>query len=468
MIQQAQQALVNLWRAPGLKERMLFTIAMLALLRFGVHVPIAGVNHAALAKAFGDGGNLLGGFLDLFSGGALAKFSILALGITPYINASIIMQLMTSVIPKLEELQKEGGEQGRKQIQQWTRYLTLVLGLVQAYGITNWLWKSGMVEDATGKIISASGAYPWGFMIPSMIVLVTGTVFVMWLGELITERGIGNGASLIIMVGILSAMPSYVARTREGLESGAFGWWQVLLLGVAFLAILVAIVIVQEGARKIPVQAAKKQSGGRVYTQRSSYIPFKVNQGGVMPIIFASSLLLFPVTLSSLIGNQATALAVKINWAFTTPGAWTADNVRNALQQGLQYLLLALSPSGWLYPILYFALIIFFSYFYASIVLNPEDLAKNLQKHGNFIPGVRPGKPTADYLEGVLSRITFIGAVFLGLVAIVPNFVENWTGVNTFQGLGSTALLIMVGVAIDLYNQLQTQLLARQYEGFMK
>jgi preprotein translocase subunit SecY len=459
---QAQQALQNLWKVSGIKERLLFTLGMLAILRLGVHVPIAGVDHQALAGKFG-AGNLLGGFLDLFSGGALAKFSILALGITPYINASIIMQLMASVIPKLEELQKEGGEQGRKQIAQWTRYLTLALAGIQAWGITTWLWKSNLVLGHP-----AAGPFPWMFIFPTMILLITGTTFVMWLGELITENGIGNGASLLIMAGILSRIPTYFETTRQGLSSGAFAWWQVTLLLISFLGILVAIVIVQEGARKIPVQAAKRQSQGRVYNQRSSYIPFKVNQGGVMPIIFASSLLLFPVTISQLLGGQNVALTAKVNWAFGTAAAWHWDNIRNALQQGLTRVLATLSPSGWLYSVLYLALIVFFSYFYASIVLNPQDLAKNLQKYGNFIPGVRPGKPTADYLEQVLARITFIGALFLGLVAIVPNLIENWTGVNTFQGLGSTALLIMVGVAIDLFNQLQTQLLARQYEGFMK
>ncbi|HEY9856904.1 MAG TPA: preprotein translocase subunit SecY [Stenomitos sp.] len=459
---QVQQAFLNLWKVEGIKERILFTLAMLALLRFGVHVPVAGVDHARLSGIFG-GGNMLAGFLDLFSGGALAKFSILALGITPYINASIIMQLMASVIPKLEELQKEGGEQGRKQIAQWTRYLTVVLALIQAYGITRWLWASNAVLGHP-----AAGPWPWMFIISTMVIMVTGTIFVMWLGELVTERGIGNGASLIIMAGILARMPHYFSTTSQGVTSGAFAWWQVTLLTLSFLGILVAIVIVQEGARKIPVQAAKKQVGGRAFQQRSSYIPFKVNQGGVMPIIFASSLLLFPVTISQLLGNQAQAVSAKVNWAFNTAAAWHWDNIRNALQQGLQHLLTALSPSGWLYAVLYLALIVFFSYFYASLVLNPQDLAKNLQKFGNFIPGVRPGKPTADYLEQVLSRITFIGAIFLGLVAIVPNLIENATGVNTFQGLGATALLIMVGVAIDLYNQLQTQLLARQYEGFMK
>ncbi len=459
---QVQTALRNLWKVEGIREKLLFTLAMIALLRFGVHIPVSGVDHARLSGIFG-GGNMLAGFLDLFSGGALAKFSILALGITPYINASIIMQLMASVIPKLEELQKEGGEQGRKQIAQWTRYLTVVLALVQAYGITRWLWASNAVVGHP-----ATGPWPWMFILPTMLIMVTGTIFVMWIGELITERGIGNGASLIIMAGILASIPRYFETTQQGLTSGAFSWWQVLLLALSFLGILVAIVIVQEGARKIPVQAAKKQVGGRAFQQRSSYIPFKVNQGGVMPIIFASSLLLFPVTISQLLGNQAQAVTAKVNWAFNTGAAWQWDNVRNALQQGLNHLLSALSPSGWLYAVVYFALIIFFSYFYASLVLNPQDLAKNLQKFGNFIPGVRPGKPTAEYLEQVLSRITFIGALFLGIVSIVPTFVENATGVTTFQGLGATALLIMVGVAIDLYNQLRTQLLARQYEGFMK
>ena len=459
---QAQRALVNLWGAPGLRERVLFTLAILALLRFGVHVPIAGVDHAALAGKFG-AGNLLAGFLDLFSGGALAKFSVLALGITPYINASIIFQLMTSVFPKLEELQKEGGEQGRKQIQQWTRYLTLVLAFVQAYSISSWLWKSNLVPGHP-----ANGALPLGFFVGTSLVLVSGTLFVMWLGELITVRGIGNGASLIIMAGILSRFPQYFDTTRQGLDSGAFNIWQVGLLLGSFLVILMAIVVVQEGARRVPVRQTKRQANLARFQSRSSYLPFKVNQGGVMPIIFASSLLLLPVTLSQLIGGQSEAATRKVDWAFNQAAAWNWVNIQAVLQKGLAVALAWLSPSGWLYPVLYFLLIIFFSYFYASLVLNPSDLAKNLQKFGNVIPDVRPGKPTADYLEGVLSRITFIGAIFLGAVAIIPNFIETATGVNTFQGLGSTALLIMVGVAVDLYNQLQTQVLARQYDGFMK
>ncbi len=457
---QARNALVNLWQAPGLKEKLLFTLAMLAVLRFGVHVPIGGVDHQVLARMFGDG-NMLAGFLDLFSGGAIAKFSILGLGIIPYINASIIMQLMTGVIPKLEELQKEGGEQGRKQISQWTRYLTIALASVQAFGISNWLWRSNAVFEHP-----AAGAFPWFFIITNTVLLVSGTVFVMWLGELITERGIGNGASIIIMVGILAAIPSYFARTAEGVSTGAFAWWQVTLLTISFLLILVAIVIVQEGARKIPVQTAKVQRGGRAMQGKTSYIPFKVNQGGVMPIIFSSSLLLFPVTLSSFMGAPKAGL--NPTWEVWTGAFWSLANLKDAVAQGLQLTLAALSPAGWLYPVLYFVLIIFFSYFYASMVLNPSDLANNLKKGGNFIPGVKPGKPTAEYLELTLSRITFIGAMFLGTVAIVPTFIEQGTGVTTFQGLGATALLIMVGVAVDLFNQLQTQLIARQYEGFMK
>lgn len=460
MIQaQVRQAFVNLWQTEGIKEKLLFTLAMIALFRFGVHIPVGGIDHAVLGKIFGSG-NMLAGFLDLFSGGALAKFSVFALGITPYINASIIIQLMTSVIPKLEELQKEGGEAGRKQIQQITRYLTLVLAAIQGFGISVWLWRSGA---ALGH--SATGAFPFWFVFSNIIVLIAGTVFIMWIGELITERGIGNGASLLIMIGILSRIPYYFSQTGESVSVGATSWWGVILLAVAFLAILVSIVIVQEGARKIPIQAARKQVGGRTVQGRASYLPLKVNQGGVMPIIFASSLLLFPVTVSSWLGKPTLKPVV---WQFWTPGFWNWDNIRTGLVQGINQFMGALSPSGWLYSVLFFLLIIFFAYFYASLVLNPVELADNLKKYGNFVPGCRPGKPTADFLEAVINRITFIGAIFLGIVCLMPNLVERLTGVTTFQGLGATALLIMVGVAIDLYNQLQAQLLARQYEGFMK
>lgn len=460
MIQaQVRQAFLNLWQSTGVKEKILFTIAIIALFRFGVHVPIGGIDHAVLAQKFGDG-NMLAGFLDMFSGGAFAKFSIFALGITPYINASIIMQLMTPVIPKLEELQKEGGEAGRKQIGQYTRYLTIALAANQGFWTMRWLWQLGVLKDAP-----TTGGFPWLLIIGTVTVLIAGTMFVMWLGELITERGIGNGASILIMIGILSRMPYYFERTAESVNVGATSWWGVAMLAIAFLAILVAIVVVQEGARRIPVQSARKQVGRRTVQGRASYIPLKVNQGGVMPIIFASSLLLLPVTISNFLGKPQT---LKATWAVWTTDFWHLANIRSAFYNLLNQMMAALSPSGWLYAVVYFLLIVFFTYFYASLVLNPTDLADNLKKYGSFIPGCRPGKPTADFLENVLNKITFIGAMFLGFVSLAPNVVEQATGITTFQGLGATALLIMVGVAVDLYNQLQTQLLARQYEGFMK
>jgi preprotein translocase subunit SecY len=432
---------------------------MVLVFRLIVHIPVSGIKQDVLNAMFAQM-NFLGGFLDFFSGGALAKFSIVAMGITPYINASIIMQLMTGVIPKLEELQKEGGEAGRKQIQQWTRYLMLVLATIQSFGMSTWLWRSGA---AIGY--PPDGPYPWWFLLSTVSILVAGSAFIMWLGEVVTERGIGNGASLMIFAGIIAAFPSYIAKTSELMSSGGASGFAVAALVLALLAMLVAIVFVQEGQRRIPVQSVKKQAGGgRFVPGQQSYIPLKVNMGGVMPLIFASSLLIFPATISQFLGQSKTSA---VNWHFNEAVAWQWDNVRNALQYGLNGFMAALSPSGWLYFFVYFALIMFFSYFYASLVLNPSDLAENLKKYGSFVPGYNPGKATAEFIEQVLNRITFAGGVFLGLIAVLPYLVERATGVTTLQGLGSTALLIMVGVAIDLYNQLQTHLIARQYEGFM-
>jgi preprotein translocase subunit SecY len=373
-------------------------------------------------------------FIDLFSGGALAKFSIFAMGIIPYINASIIMQLMSSVIPKLEELRKEGGEAGRRQIAQWTRYLTIVLGTIQSGGMAVWLWRS----DAA-LAYPASGGVPFLFLAATTLTLVAGCMFIMWLGELITERGIGNGASLIIFIGIVARIPDYWNNTMQLVTEGAVSGFAVAFLLLVFFAILVAIIYASEGARKIPVQSAKRQVGRRVYGGKNTYIPFRINQGGVMPIIFASSVLLFPATINQFASNEYMRMITD-----------------------------ALSPSKPLYGLIYFGLIVFFSFFYASLVLNPIELANNLKRYGSFIPGYRPGRHTAEFLEKVLTRVTAIGAIFLGVIAIIPMIVERLTGVTTLQGLGSSALLIMVGVAIDLYNQLQAQLLARQYEGFMK
>lgn len=426
------EAVLELWRASGIAKKLWFTLFVIFVFRLGVHLPIGGIDLSVVEQLFASG-NLLN-FIDLFSGGALAKFSILAMGIIPYINASIIMQLMGAVIPKLEELRKEGGEAGRRQIAQWTRYLTIALGTVQGGGMAVWLWRSGAASG-----YPANEGFPVLFLVATTATLVAGSIFIMWLGEQITEHGIGNGVSLIIFIGIVARLPEYWSNTQQLVSEGAVSLVGVLTLLVIFLAILVAIIYASEGARKIPVQSAKRQVGRKVYGGRSSYIPFRINQGGVMPIIFASSVLMFPATINQFAQN---------------------DYVRMVTD--------ALSPSKPLYGLLYFGLIVFFSFFYASLILNPVDLAQNLKRYGSYIPGYRPGRPTSEFLEKVLTRITTIGALFLGIIAVVPMIAERITGVTTLQGLGSTALLIMVGVAIDLYNQLQAQLLARQYEGFVK
>lgn len=426
------EAVLELWRASGIAKKLWFTLFVIFVFRLGVHLPIGGIDLSVVEQLFASG-NLLN-FIDLFSGGALAKFSILAMGIIPYINASIIMQLMGAVIPKLEELRKEGGEAGRRQIAQWTRYLTIALGTVQGGGMAVWLWRSGAASG-----YPANEGLPVLFLLATTATLVAGSIFIMWLGEQITEHGIGNGVSLIIFIGIVARLPEYWSNTQQLVSEGAVSMISVLALLLVFLVILVAIIYASEGARKIPVQSAKRQVGRKVYGGRSSYIPFRINQGGVMPIIFASSVLMFPATINQFAQNDYVR--------------WVTD---------------ALSPSKALYGVIYFGLIVFFSFFYASLILNPVDLAQNLKRYGSYIPGYRPGRPTSEFLEKVLTRITTIGALFLGIIAVVPMIAERITGVTTLQGLGSTALLIMVGVAIDLYNQLQAQLLARQYEGFVK
>jgi len=426
------EVIADLWRESGLKNKLLFTLVMILVVRTGVHIPISGVNLDIIKDLFNQG-NLLG-FIDLFAGGAMAKFSLFAMGIIPYINASIIIQLMTAVIPKLEELQKEGGESGRRQIAQITRYLTVILASVQAFGMSIWIWRSGAVLNAP-----ATGPAPVFFILDTAAVLIAGTVFMMWVGELITEHGIGNGASLLIFIGIIARLPDYMTNTYQLVSTGGTNWFMVGILMLIFLGIMVLIVYASEGSRRLPVQSAKRQVGNRMYGGRATYLPFRINQGGVMPIIFASSVMLFPATI----------------YQFAP-----VDFLKTVTQ--------ALAPSQPLYAVAYIGLILFFTFFYASIILNPKDISDNLKRYGSFIPGYRPGRPTAEYIEYVLTRITFCGAVFLGFIALLPMVAEKGTGVVTFQGLGSTALLIMVGVAIDIFNQLQTHLLARQYEGFMK
>jgi len=418
---------LNLFRTffniPDLRKKILFTFGMLIIFRFGVHIPVAGVDALKLEHLFGQG-NLLG-FLDLFTGGALMRFSIFAMGIVPYINASIIMQLLTVVIPQLEELKKEG-EAGSKQIAQYTRYLTVVLAAFQSFGMAFWL--RGVVQETM--------PFPL-FLVVCVVTLTAGSVLVMWLGELVTERGIGNGASLIIFVGIVSRIPAYISQTVTLVRGGA-SLLGVIILLISFLAMIVAIVIIQEGQRKIQVQYAKRVVGRKMYGGGSTYIPLRINQGGVIPIIFASSVLLFPATIAQFVPVFPLTLIA----TFLSPGhVW--------------------------YMLFYFALIFFFTYFYTAITFNPTELAENIKKYGGFVMGIRPGKPTADYFEYTISRLTLVGAAFLGIIAVVPTIIEGITMITSFQGLGSTALLIVVGVALDLVRQIETHLVTRQYEGLL-
>ncbi|HEY9842050.1 MAG: preprotein translocase subunit SecY [Candidatus Sericytochromatia bacterium] len=423
------EVLLEMWQASGLKSKLLFTLGMIFLVRFAVHVPVGGVNNIAVSGAFSKG---LLSFIDLFAGGALAKVSVVAMGIIPYINASIIIQLMTSVVPKLEEMQKEGGEAGRRQIAQITRYLTIILATVQSAGFASWIWRSGAALDHP-----AAGPVPVLFLLGTVSTLVAGSLFVMWVGELITEYGIGNGASMLIFIGIVGGIPSYITNTITLVNEGASSWLAVGVTLASYLALIVMVVYASEGARKIPVQSAKRQVGNRVYGGRATYMPFRLNQGGVMPIIFASSVLLFPATLQQFAPNVG-LLKTVTDFLTEQPG----------------------------YGLFFVTLIFFFTFFYASMILNPQEIAANLKRYGSYIPGYRPGRPTAEYLEKILNRLTMCGAVFLSLIVIFPMIVVAITGVTTLRQIGSTAVLIMVGVAIDLFNQLQTHLLARQYEGF--
>jgi len=413
----------GIFNIKDLRKKFLFTMGIIILFRLGAHIPVAGIDAAKLAGLFGKG-NILG-FIDLFTGGALMRFSVFAMGIIPFINASIIMQLLTVVIPHLEELSKEG-EAGRKQIAKYTRYLTVVLAMFQSFGMSFWL-RGVMVEGYSFPV----------FLFGTMVALTAGTTLVMWFSELITENGIGNGASLIIFVGIIARIPAYIAQTVTLVRGGASIIGVGILL-LSFLALIVGIVIIQEGQRRVQVQYAKRIVGRKMYGGQSTYIPLRVNQGGVIPIIFASSVLLFPATVAQFIPNPAVQKVV----------GW-------------------LSPGGALYMLFFFALIFFFTYFYTAITFNPKDLAENIKKYGGFITGIRPGRPTAEYLEYVITRLTLVGALFLASIAIIPTVVERLTHITSFQGLGGTALLIMVGVAMDLVRQIETHLVTRQYEGLL-
>ncbi len=431
--------LMSMWNASGLKEKLIFTFGMLILFRFGIHLPVYGINNTAFANLAAQN-NLLG-FLDLFTGRALGKVSIFALGIGPYITSSIIIQLMAVIVPHLEKLQKEEGEAGRRKLSQYTRIFTVILAVFQAIIFMAYL------SHLPGTI--NPGVNHTMFYISAVLSMTAGSVLVMWMSELITEKGIGNGGSLIIFAGILAGIPLYSDRTAKLLTQDPTLIWGLVLLLIIFFITMVFIVIMQEAVRKVIIVNPKRQVGNKVYGGVNTFIPFKLNPGGVMPIIFAIAILLFPSTVLGLVGQ-----------AHLTGTAETVFLFLNKL----------FNPSGFWYYVIYFLMIVALTFFYASIMPNmqPKEIAENLKKYGSSIPGIKPGKPTAEALDKILTKTTFIGALALGCIALVPAFASYATKITTFQGIGATSLIIMVGVALDLINQVRTHLLARNYETFLK
>ena len=415
-------ALSNIAKITELRQKVVFTLAMFIVFRAGTHIPVPGVNAAMIEQLF-TSGNLFG-LLDMFSGGALSKFSIFAMSITPYINASIILQLLQVVVPTLERWHKEG-EEGRKKINKLTRYGTVVLGFIQAIGMAIGL-RVAINDPSVGSILMIA------------ITLTAGTVFLMWIGEQITAKGIGNGISLIIFAGIVSRLPDGMAVIFNYLRAGTISVLSVILFVVLAIVMIVFVVAITQGIRKVPVQYAKRVVGRKMYGGHTSYIPLKVNQAGVIPIIFASSVLMFPVTIAQF---------VDVPWVKTVAGwfAWGTP----------------------LQTTLYLLMIVFFTYFYTAVSMNIGDMSDNIKKYGGFIPGLRPGKPTTDYLDKIMSRITMAGAVFLALVAVMPNVIVWTTGIEGVY-FGGTALLIVVGVALDTMKQIESLILMRHYQGFMK
>lgn len=419
-------ALKNSMKIPDLRRKLLYTAAMLAVFRVGSFVPVPGVNAAALAQQLGvDGGNLFG-FLNLFTGGALARFTVFAQGVSPYITASIVINLLQIVIPSLERLSKEGPE-GRKVIAQYTRYATVVLALVQAFGTTMMARNWGVTSNPTFFGLTLI-----------MLTLTAGTMFTMWLGEKISEKGIGNGISLLIFVNIVAAMPSGGINAIKAIGQGGLNVFSLLAYLLISIVVIAAVVMITKGERKVPVQYAKRVVGRKVYGGQSTHIPLKVNQAGVIPVIFASSVLTFPLTLAQFVP------------AISGINRW-----------------LGYGTFG--YNLLYVILVLFFTYFYTAVTFNPIEVATNMKKNGGYIPGLRPGKPTADYLDRILSRITLPGAIFLAGIAVLPFVVAAVTRIpSNILHFGGTGLLIIVGVALDTMEQIEAHLLMRHYEGFLK
>jgi preprotein translocase subunit SecY len=422
----------NIAKIPELKKRILFTLLMLAIYRLGCHIPTPGIDPDALMAFFARQRGTIFGLFDMFSGGALERMSVFALGIMPYISAAIIIELLKVVIPALERLYKEG-EAGTKKIKQYTRYGTVLIAIVQGIGISIGL--EGMSGESGGMAVVL---YPgWSFRLMTVLTLTTGTAFIMWLGEMITERGIGNGISLIIFAGIVARLPSAIIQTFELMKTGEIMPILMLIILVAMVGVVGFIVFVERGQRRIQVQYAKRLVGRKMYGGQSTHLPLKVNTSGVIPPIFASSLLMFPATVASFVQNE---------WV-----KWGAELI---------------SPGNITHDFVYVGLIIFFCYFYTAVTFNPADVADNLKKWGGFIPGLRPGKPTADYIDRILTRITLGGALYVSAVCVLPSIMIQKFNVPFY--FGGTALLIVVGVAMDTMSQIESHMLTRHYEGFMK
>ncbi|HDM08786.1 MAG TPA: preprotein translocase subunit SecY [Candidatus Omnitrophica bacterium] len=436
-------AIVNVFKIRDLRRKLLMTLALIAVYRIGAYIPTPGINGQALSEFFKSlaetpGGNLFG-IINMFTGGAMRRLTIFALGVMPYISAAIILQVLTPVIPALEKLAHE--ERGREKINQWTRYLTVVITAFQAFFIGLWLENSEYFRGY--QIVFNPG---WGFRFSTVITLTTGTIFIMWLGEQITEYGIGNGISILITAGIISRIPAalyqlYLLTAPFSPAGGQIKPFTLIIMAVMLVAVVIAVVLLTQGQRRIPVQYARRVIGRRVYGGQSTYIPLRINQAGVIPIIFAQSVLLFPATIAGFFPSETLQRIVSL---------FTRGNL--------------------LYYILYSGLIIFFSYFYTAIIFNPTDVAENMKRFGGFIPGVRPGKSTADYLHYIMERITLPGSIFLAVIAILPSIISYALHIPYLVAsfFGGTGLLIIVGVLLDTERQLESQLLMRQYEGFMR
>jgi len=427
------EKLRNIFQVPELKRRIIFTLALFVVYRLGEHLPTPGVNAKALEGAFASQAGGLFGLYDLFVGGAFSHATIFALGIMPYISSSIILQLLGAVVPYFEKLRKEG-EEGQKKITQITRYGTVLISIIQSYGYSVLLQNMGASQGLS--IVTQPGFL---FTFTTIVTQTAGTIFVMWLGEKITEHGIGNGISLIIFVNIIGRMPNTIMKAVDSFRAGTVSLFVILFVVALMVLVIAAVILMTQATRKIPVQYAKRIVGRRMYGGANTHIPLRVNSAGVIPIIFASSVMILPATVAGFVGP---------NSPFAVLGQW-------------------FTPFGAIYNVCYGLIIIFFTYFYTAVVLNPNDLAENMRKYGGFVPGIRPGRKTAEYIDGVLSRITLPGAIFLALVAVLPDMIIGMTR-TPFLGFGGTSVLIVVGVALDTLQQIESHLLMRHYEGFVK